>query len=359
LNRMYKPKLLFEPTDYDLGQLYSELLKNSEWAIVPLVTSQRNELAALRKMLFEDGGMTPNEAYQLYLDLKSRYDNIKTRYDNTPPSQRTPELELELSEAREDLLFKGRENTFRPAAARYKSLTQLASLNWRQTDLDKLQTALVTTDDGHAFYQTDTFPDVAADLTWSPLSLTRANLINPQSTPRFSKGMDQDPGWFRWSLGPSPASTDTKEELPTADFNLSFESTTLRISRNWLRSNLFDSQAWRLNNQDSISDGLDEDNSGRAPAFSTGIILVRNLRIEGPAIRLLIPKLRAAIRKRQAVSFGPFRLSGNSGGPDSLFLPPSLSSSTIQVSFPQIVGLVPQVLRKTPNPNAAFEWPQH
>jgi hypothetical protein len=119
------------------------------------------------------------------------------------------------------------------------------------------------TDIGGGKYVPSSFrPSSAIDGAWGKISLSREELQALATTA---------PAALRDRLGQS---VDSGVE------SLSFEYTSVAISRGWFSPDVFASHAWRFPaGTKPLSDGDSESPKGRCPGYVTGLVLLRNLRI--------------------------------------------------------------------------------
>jgi len=124
-------------------------------------------------------------------------------------------------------------------------------------------TVYFATDIGGGKYVPSSFrPSGAIDGAWGQMSLTREELQALAANA---------PTALRDRLGQS---VDSGVE------SLSFEYTSVAISRGWFSPDVFTSHAWRLPaGEEPLSDGAGEGAKGRCPGYVTGLVLLRNLRI--------------------------------------------------------------------------------
>jgi hypothetical protein len=124
-------------------------------------------------------------------------------------------------------------------------------------------TVYYATDIGGGKYVPSSFrPSSALDGAWGKISLTREELQSLATTA---------PAALRDRLGQS---VDSGVE------SLSFEYTSVAISRGWFSPDVFASRAWRFPaGTKALSDGDGESPKGRCPGYVTGLVLLRNLRI--------------------------------------------------------------------------------
>ena len=361
-NQMLTSSVIYTPAQHDLAELFSSVLSNAEWATVPLVPAQVQELTQVSQLLYVDSDHTPTKGYARYLQKKSTYEEINLRYENTPEAQRTAELSTELQTASDDLDLAGHKAVYEPAETRLKLLTAMKSLQWRADDLVKVSAATVPPGDGNHWLLTETTPplDAIDQTSWTSASFTRTQLNNVSSEP--SPGVMTSPAtqtWWHWG-GAARSGSACAEHVPTGALSVEFDFVNIRFVRPWFDPQLFESQAWRLRaGTELFSDGNNTGNTGSSPVFATGIIVVKNLKISGDVVADCRNDIRRAVRNHQEIGFGPFRLSGGAIGADSSYVIASVTSRQILVPQLQIIGLTSEVLPKSPNPNPNFQWPSH
>src|SRR3984885_1643825 len=356
-NRMLIPSLIYSPTQTDLGDLYSKILTDSEWALVPLTSSQRQELARLNQLLFKDTVGSPTTGYARYLEKKKAYEAIRQRFESTPESQRTAELENDLRAASDDLDLAGHKATFQPAESRLNLLNQTKSLDWRSADLHKFQQSVASGQNGTTWAMTLLHPDLS-DLDnsqWVSLTITSDDLQDQASAPSLSHA-SQPVDWWSWTLA-SPSNASCAPHFPNSSFVMHLEYQILSVARDWLDQRVFDFLALRRKQPERlISNGQLDGNTGTAPLFITSVIVVRNLAITGPLIGVCGATIRHELQLHHEIGFGPFKLAGDSMG-TVFYLPALLYENSVMVPYTQIVGVEAFLLPVTPNPNPDFQWP--
>jgi putative peptidoglycan binding protein len=136
-----------------------------------------------------------------------------------------------------------------------------------------------TDGDGGRYVPTSFRPSSALDGAWGQINLTREELTALAASA---------PAALRERLG---ASVDSGVQ------SLSFEYSSVAISRSWFSPDVFASRAWRLpDGAKPISEGDPESPAGRCPAYVAGLVLLRNLRVtQGPAVATLTAPLSASL----------------------------------------------------------------
>jgi hypothetical protein len=357
LNRLLKPSLIFTATPKDLGNVYSNILTQEQWALVPLLPGQVTERNGLHGVLYKDDG-APTAGYQDYLSKKKTFEDIDEIYRNTPEGQRTPELEDKYRRAEDALNIVGR---WEPKHNRYEQLNEEASLLWRDVDIKNLEQFRSSSSSGNGFLLTETSPTFDAEITtWTTIRVSAVELRQTDPLAKFANGVEAAAlRWWYWS---NPTDVDTSvcgSDIEDSDFTIQFDIAIAIVKRPWMDAKVFDSRAWRWRSgsNELLSDGRDEQNQGTAPLFPHSVLLVRSVILSGPGLLPCLPYVRKAIAARHEVGFGPFRVTGPSLSPSSYYLPPIITKNAIHVLYPQVLGYGVNMLPKTPNSNPAFVWP--
>ncbi len=344
--------LLYTPSRTTLSDLYKQILTTAQWAKVPLVSGQRDELTTDRQKLYKTDG-NRSAGYQNYLDKKKIHDGLVAKWEATPESARTAELADQVQASQEDLELLGHSNIYGPAESRYRLLSEEASYKWRDDDISiyskAASTSGISSDVEVAFDHLDNAP-------WTHLVISGDQLTATATEIPLGGAVDLSLPWWSWT-GTVPTAQGCIH-FPSDPFTVQFDMALLHLARAWYDPHVFESRAWRLDSiLQPISDGDDVHNSGTSPLYSNGVLIIRNLLISGKGIGQCTPQIRAAIRKHEQIGFGPFQLSGSALQGSPFYLPATVTSSSIQIPYYQIVGLTTSLLPKTPNPNSDFLWP--
>lgn len=116
--------------------------------------------------------------------------------------------------------------------------------------------------DGGRYVPSSFRPSSALDGAWGQINLTREEL---------SALAASAPATLRERLG---AGEDSGVQA------LSFEYSSVAISRSWFAPDVLESRAWRFADESKpLSDGAPENPAGRCPAYVAGLVLLRNLRV--------------------------------------------------------------------------------
>lgn len=351
-NQAVTPALLYQGSGLDISHIYEQILTQAEWAQMPLLKTQRDQLGALRKQLFIHD-QVPTPAYTNYLAKKRRYEDLKQKYDATAEEQRTEALKLDLQQADDDLLL-AHSNVFGPAEEQYHELLDLSSSAWIASDRDNFRRSQMMDSAGRPFWPAlfgESFLDTSK-IHWTTFVISGSQLRFSQASPPFSRSIDPNASWWRWFHGGTFPSV---EHLASDTFQLEFDAVLLPIRRDWFDSKILGSDAWRWRDgqQQLLSDGKDEENAGSVPAVVNGLVLVRNVQIVGLDMANIGVRLHDALQRKERVAFGPFTLVGSV---DTFWIPPLSDSSRIFVPYPQVIAVVVSVFPKSPNPNSDYQW---
>lgn len=359
-NRMLRPTLIYSGTSKDLSAVYTDILTQEQWALSPLLPAQVAEMNRLRNLLYKNN-QSPTAAYDRYLKKKKAFEDLREIYEKTPEDQRTPELEASYREAEDELMLAGRA-TYEPAENRYQQLNDLASLGWRDTDIQNLSKFSSLSSTGNRYLVTLSSPtlDNLDSLNWITMRVSASQLRQTDPLPKLTGGIDPASlSWWYWSSSSDVDLGACHDELDSADFTIEFEVALASIKRVWLDQQVFESQAWRWKSDSTelLSDGESDNNKGSSPLFPRSIVLVKSLTITGPSILPCLHYVRKAVSNSHEVGFGPFRLAGSTVSSTPYYLPPVISQTAIHVVYPQMLGYGVTILPKTPNPNPNFVWP--
>jgi hypothetical protein len=356
-NRMLKPSLIYHGAPNNFSTAYSDILTKEQWALVPLLPNQVAERIKLRAVLYNSDG-SPKAGYKRYLERKTAWENILVVYENTPPDQRTPDLEARYQQTQDD--FELVRPQYQPTENVYIKLNEQASMEWREAAIRNLSKFSAISTAGQSYLLTGTSPSLS-DLDRNNWLRTRNSVTQLRRTdplPRLAANVDASVvPWWQWS---DINDVDTNIcSFGDADITIQFDIAVVKINRDWLNLEVFESQAWRWKSGsiDLLSDGRLENNQGISPLYPNSILLARSVTISGPGISPCIPYIRKAVRARHEVSFGPFKVAGTSSA--GFYLPPVIAKNSTQIFYPQVLGYGVALLPKTPNSNPDFVWPDN
>ena len=359
LDRTLKPVLSYSEAPPSLGDLYMSVLRDAQWATVPLIKTQRDSLAQVQLTLYGSSTNTPTAGYHTYLTLKAAYERALAAYQAASPDNITPPIQQQLDSAKRDLALRGHQNIYQPAEIQYSSLVAQKSYAWRDSDLAKVSAALVSHDG------VDTFGTITQSIVndfdnqpWSHISLKGTDLRHPASPSILPlQAARQQDHWWTFPVALQDGTGSCSSDLTDDNFTLEFDAVRIAVVRPWYDDMLWSSQSWRLPLQGiPISDGTIRTNVGSSPAIVNSLILVRNVVLAGPAIKACLPLLRSSVKQSLSVTFGPFQLAGTTTT-TAVYLAPTLSQTSIAFFNPQLIGYGVTLLPKTPNPNNDFLWP--
>ena len=351
MGALAKSNFFFTPAN-DLFDIYKSVLTDAEWATIPLDSFQRTTLKAAHDRLYSADGSGYTSDYQRYLDLKAIYEAAEAKFEAQPPDNVDPVIQNARDQAETNLNLKGHRDIYEPAELSYKALTDQASYEWRDSDIQAIHTA----SSGLSPLSTaqPSF-DNLEETSWTHVRVTSAQIAQLGPTSSFAATLTGPsvPPW--WAPVPDQSMQSTcSPSFPGGDLSLDFDAVVLPIARPWYDPAVFASRAWRWASPGSvISDGTLESNSGTAPLLLISVVAIKNLTIAGAAIGDCLDMVRQASRSRKAVSFGPFSLASTvSGG--AFFLPPVITGHSVFVPSLQIIGYGVAPVPLAPNPNDDF-----
>jgi len=161
--------------------------------------------------------------------------------------------------------------------------------------------------------------------------------------------------WQQFTLNSSDIETLSKSDSPASDTQeakleisrLTVDLTRVQIVRPWMNPSIFESQFWTwTDNRPPLSDG-GQPPQGSLPAYTTAIILARNLKIELQPGSEQNAKVVQDIAGGKSVFWGSFSLQNATVS----------GANSIQFEGMQIIAFVCQKLPKSPNPNPSWSLP--
>ncbi|MEG4304517.1 hypothetical protein [Microcoleus sp. D3_18a_C4] len=237
-------------------------------------------------------------------------------------------------------VFKGLKNEVERAFAVINQILgrnpQLAWAKWREEfNLSHLKD-LENQDFYYNYFSPSGFYKLGAEKNWKHLTINTTEI-----EALCSKGTDADE-----ELSSSEGfSTETQEQYLSIS-NLAVDLIRVEIVRPWLNPSIFDSRFWKWpDNRDPLSNGQQPPH-GSLPAYTTHIILARNLRITLESDSEQNARVLQAIKAGNSVFCGPFSLKNAARS----------GSNSLQFDAMQIVAFVCQKLPKSPNPDPSLAW---
>lgn len=380
----------FLPTAEQIPDIYAEIMRDKQLPQVQLTTS---ELAALDKanallkreiMTVDDatGGTVPRIAdtplYEKYKELEQIYISEGLKY-------RTKQL---------DLLFRGDDKSkteWALTGSLLRQSVQSAYNNWstvkgtvekalgtidalagRGPEIywlglrDRFDKSKFTTPEGEDFYYTKYFPgkfwDAAHAAGWTNFKMTHEEVHTINESTQMSTSLGGGFSGGLWSVSGSGSYAEQKSRYKSDNETISvdLQITVAPIRRTWLDASVFANRAWRLDpniNKSIFSDGGTPP-KGRMPALITGMILGRALKLGIDMSTTENKAFASQLKVSASAGWGPFSVRGNySRNTERKSHDFVQSTAGIEAPGMQILGLICQLLPKSPNPDSTLNWP--
>ena len=165
-----------------------------------------------------------------------------------------------------------------------------------------------------------------------------------------------------FSIGGSAGGSRTEQSMDVnrKNFYAEFEFTQIPIVRPWFDPGFFTMRAWtlddawKLNFDKEVSDGA-EVPAGRLVAYPVTALFVRNLKIKLDASDAHSRYIKSQVEGGATVGWGPFQLGGGySHGSERRDFKSHADGGEINVDGIQLIGLINNLIPKSPNTNPAI-----
>jgi hypothetical protein len=200
--------------------------------------------------------------------------------------------------------------------------------------------------------------------TWSTFTFTHNEVHQIDTSVKTSFGGGGGVGFGLWSFGGNYQrdTTDTHNEADISNFSLSVEICRVPLRRTWMDAGVFTNRSWKFDKSISEAEYLSDGENpprGSMVAFSTALIVARNLNIQidisNEKNSYSLEKINASLR----AGWGPFSIKGNYSKETAKQTHDFVQTgSGIEAKGMQIIGFVCQVLPKCPDPDTTLKWPK-
>ncbi|MDQ1711050.1 MAG: hypothetical protein QOE45_500 [Frankiaceae bacterium] len=287
---------LWQPDGDRLWDVYGDVLAHSDLADAPPRTeAEEQKYRTAYDLLYQvagDGTVTASAVVVTYEQRRDAYLAAIQEYNNRKSEAAVstdaevakawaadePKLKGAVDEAEQDWAVAGRRDEVGDAR---RVLRDLASRSpaaaWadyrKQYDPDLPEIYFRTSPDGSSFVPTGYLPSDVVDAAWPTITATREELAALSASA---------PAELRARL---ESSDDAEVE------SVSFQYSTVTVSRPWFTPGALASRAWRFRDKDRVlSDGATPP-AGECAAYVTGLVLARNITVRRPAAAGTTPSL--------------------------------------------------------------------
>lgn len=372
LDGVPRPNWVYAPTDVQISDVYEQILQGKELPDIELTRTQQAQLAAAQAVVM-DASYEPAPRYEAYMRYQALYHTALARYgtaqtESANTGRLVPaELLNALNQARSNwntFGFKGHIETARATIANLEALNPNA---WWEALRDRFENAAA----GKPFKPSTTYPvysSFSGETGWAQFSFTQQDVTRQSTSSAVSGGGGVRAGWSLWSVSGSAddtEGTDTRASDATG-ISISMDLMQATIMRPWLDPLVFRAHTWRFGEGatlygDQISNGAfvaGEARAGLMPLLPTGIIVARNVKIEGQFSHEDQTRVAEALSSGLSVGWGPFAISGHyNQSRESAVSHGNVEATRLSNASPQILGFFCDVLPLCPSPDPTLPWP--
>ncbi len=152
---------------------------------------------------------------------------------------------------------------------------------------------------------------------WLDITLTNKEVHKVNEAEQVSWGGGGSASFGLWRVG-GDASYESQKSMAKCDtegFSVSFQLALVPLLRGWLDSEVFSSRSWKFDSgvtgsSENLSDG-NIPPSGTMPMYPTGMVLVRNVKINFNKSSELNKTFMETVRGSTSVGWGPFSARAN------------------------------------------------
>ncbi|WP_448677145.1 hypothetical protein [Delftia acidovorans] len=215
------------------------------------------------------------------------------------------------------------------------------------------------------FWLTKYYPGKFWDDTagWLDITLTHNEVHKVNEAEQTSWGGGGSASFGLWRVGgdASYESQKTMAKCDTDGFSISFQLAQVPLLRGWLDSDVFSSRSWKFDSgviapSENLSDG-NIPPSGTMPMYPTGMVLVRNVKLNFNKSSELNKTFMETVRGSTSVGWGPFSARANyykridKSSHDFVE-----DAAGLEIKGMQILGFMCTLLDKSPNPDEDLNW---
>jgi len=365
VNRIPKPSVSWQSDEHLLWQEYQTILTQAIVASSDPTPEEITRFERARNFLYQQKEITDllgtriavvdspklatyKKYREAYLQAESQYNSLK-RAAQTSTNLKVVQdwrlnasiYKLQVDNAHDAWISSGYKNEVETAFGLIDQIGKLhPQLIWAKWKADFHLSNLKNLEN-QDFYYTYFYPpdfyNLDTQKKWQTLTLDSSEIESLSS-----KNIDADRELF--------SSQDPSVETQQRDLSISSLTADLikvEIVRPWMNPDLFERRFWKWpDNRELLSSG-EQPFQGSLPAYTTHMILARNLKIRLQSESGENAEALQSISASNPISWGPFSLK-------DAVLP---SSNSIQSDGIQIIAFVCQKLLKSPNPDPSLAWP--
>jgi hypothetical protein len=373
LDNVPAPNWVYTPTNTAIASLYEQILDGKELPLIELTASQKAQLRAAQEVVM-DARYEPTGRYRAFLRYEAEYQTALTAYSTAKATsantgrQIPPNLLAALNRARANWNTFGFKGQVETAQSTIANLEALNPNPWWEA----LRNRYVNAAAGNPFEPSTTYPGYEwfnGNEGWTEFTFTQEDVTRQSTSSAVGGGGGVSASWGLWKVsGSAEYSKETRtSSSDTTGISISMDMMRATILRPWLDPLVFRAHTWQwgqgatLHGQ-QISKGAfvaGEERAGLMPLLPTGIIVARNLVIEGQFSHEDQTIVQEALRTEASVGWGPFAISGHySQSNGSAVSHGNVEATGISNPHPQILGFFCDVLPLCPSPDQSLPWPR-
>lgn len=377
MDRTLQPSWYLRFSEGDTSQIYRAILGTRELPQITPTQAERDQLRRAQRIIFADiATRRPSQRFKDFqrtrTALSHALDTVQD-WQRANPVQAVPALMIDtLQRAQEEFELIGDKDVILAAQSIINATENIdGTAYWGR--LQAQYNANLTPVGGAQVPTYEFFPTTSAwlndSLRWTRVTLSDSDLNQTTTSSRSSWGGKIGGRWKLWGARGSYGQTEarTSLDLDAETLNITFEVLRVSVERPWMDSSVFGSKAWRwrygaqpyYGRQISEGEAWGADPPrGVAPMLPTELILARNVTLTGNWNSELRTTYMRERSNGARVSWGPFSLGG--GGSSSYNEAADrvkVTGNTITSPEVQIIGVLVDVLPRTPDPDPALKWP--
>jgi hypothetical protein len=376
LDNIPEPNWVYTPTNTQISSVFKGVLEGKELANVGLTAEQKTKLEAARAIVMTEE--QPSKKFKAYQAYRKKYQEAQTAYQSAVAtaanSGKEPPAELleNLNEARSEWSTFGFREEVEAANATIANLQQLDPNTWWKRLENAYANATVTAGKSE-FELSNTYPDYASlvgEKGWTGFTFNEEEAVKQTSASAVEAGGGVEGGWGLWRVS-AEAGYGKKSKSSSSDataLSISLELMRATIMRPWLDPLVFRAHSWRFSkssnlygkliSKGSFVPGGSGEEEGLLPMLPTGIVVARNVKIEGKFSHEDQSTVEKELKGGGSVGWGPFAIQGHySQSESSSISHGSMTATSVANADPQIIGFFCDVLPLSPSPDQTLPWP--
>lgn len=362
---------IYQPSARSSSDIYAMTLRDKELPLHALTPDQRRA----RQTAIDTVNLTRRayfEKAEIFWDAHDEYWSALQDAQNRGQAL-NPRYEFRKNQAWNEWLTRGHKLRYENAVATVYNLDSLDP-NRTWLELQQLLDQNRRLDGALPFYTTDVTPSYRtivdmASTGWRKFVFGQKDWENQKYHSHVSAGGGGSAGWGLWRVSGGASYEEEKgfEKSFLSDIRLEMEMQRVRINREWMRSFIFSSRAWRwgratMGSGSPISDGVaigeNTRPSGWMPLIPVALLVARKVKIEAKISRREYEYFKSRIEANASVGWGPFSVGGRySRTEESSHEKGKLTENGIESNAPQIIGWFCDIPPLSPNPDPLLTWP--